>query len=378
MDDITDSLDYGDEERDALLLNLLQDENSFSHLLHALESKTTVTLQSVKLVITQCRDCNGFPSAFIQWIKRQCQPFVAYNAQDRPENLQSQSQLLPSKSIANNEINNVDYSASTNAPSAVKASAKTKKRVTPNTVSNSLDSPLQGNIASTPSSEPMGLNSSERGIKNKISFTNTPLISVNKVVNKKNLDPTEVIIDGREMLDSNLASLNEKNTKRRDASMEIMTTPNSPNSVEIPLKGEVSIQKIPDTMKRSARYSVELIPSSTCDDSLIRRQTIERMSGLFMSLIVNQYISFSDSIPLIAKLCSLSLPGPKEGLQVAVVVTDSGSFPTLLHSSELFHLFIVRLIKGLVPILNILGERIALSFAESSILRRYVTCIDLI
>lgn len=376
MDDITDSLDYGEEERDALLLNLLQDENSYSHLLHALESKTTVTLQSVKLVITQCRDCNGFPSAFIQWIKRQCQPFVAYNAQDRPETLQLQSQLLPLNSIANNGINNVDYSASNNAPSAVKASAKTKRRVTPNTVSNSLDSPLQGNIASTPS-EPMGLNSSERGFKNKISFTNTPLISVNKVGNKKNLYQTEAIIGGKEMLDGSVASFNGKNTKRRDASMEIMTTPNSPNSVEIPLKGEVSIQKIPDTVKRSARYTVELIPSSTFDDSPIRRQTIERMSGLFMSLIVNQYISFSDSIPLIAKLCSLSLPGPEEGWQVAVVVTDSGSFPTLLLCSELFHLFIVRLIKGLVPILNILGERIALSFAESSILRRHVTFVDL-
>jgi hypothetical protein len=375
MDDIMDILDYGEDERDALILDLIQDENSFDHLLHALESKTTVTFQSVKLVITQCRDCNGFPSAFIQWIKRQCQPFVVYSVQDRPENLQSQSQSLPSKDITNIGINNVDNSA-TNATSAIKASSKTKKRVTPNTISNSLDSPLQGNIASTPSSEPMGLNSSERGIKNKISFTNTPLISVNKVESKRNLIATELAIGGNEILDGSVASLNVKNTKKRDASKENMT-PNSPHSVETPLKGGASLQKIPD-MKRSPRYSVELISSSTCDDSSKQRQIIERMSALFISLIVNQYISFSDSIPLIAKLCSLSLPGPKEGLQIVVTVADSNSFPTLLHRSELFHLFIVRTIKGLVPILNILGERIALSFADSSILRRYISWINLI
>jgi hypothetical protein len=376
MDDILDILDNGEEERDALILDLIQDENSFSHLLHALESKTTVTLQSVRLVITQCRDCNGFPSVFIQWIKRQCQPFIAYSVQDRPENLPSQSQSLPSNSITNNGINNVDNSATNATTSAVKASAKTKKRVTPNTISNSLDSPLQGNIASIPSSEPMGLDSSERGIKNKISFTNTPLISVNNVESKGNLIATESVIGGNEVLDGSVASFNVKNTKKRDTSKE-NKTPNSPYSVEIPLKGGTAVQKIPD-MKRSTRYSVELIPSSTCDDSPKQRQTIERMSALFMSLIVNQYISFSDSIPLIAKLCSLSLPGPKEGFQLAVTVADSNSFPTLLHSSELFHLFIVRTIKGLVPILNILGERIALSFAESSILRRYISWIDLI
>lgn len=388
-----DLSDYGEEARDILILKLLQDEKSFDHLLQTLERKTTITLLSVKLVITQCRECNGFPSAFIQWINRQCQPFVAYRVQDYPENLQLESptpltngsQSLPSHNITTHGIDNINHSVSMIGTGIVKASSKTKKRVTPNIVSSSVSSTtsslLQGNIASTPSSEPMGLNSAERGIQNKVILTNTPLTSVDALLNKESLFAAKTVVGVNEILNSSLSSMDLKSTKRGNNSIENMSPNNSSSvgteasTVSEKFLRETSATKITDIIKRSTPYSIKLTPSSGGDDSSEQSQAVKRMSDLFISLIVNQYISFADAIPLIAKLCSLSLPGPKEGVQVDVVVADSDGFPTLLQSSELFHLFIVRTIKGLLPILNLLGERVALGFAESAVLRRFKTLI---
>lgn len=143
----------------------------------------------------------------------------------------------------------------------------------------------------------------------------------------------------------------------------IASTPNSADRMCM------TLPKASSSVNKSAFFSVHMdtatiSPSSTSESVL-------RMSAIFTALIINQHIIFSDAIPLLAKLCSLSLPGPDEKMQIVVTVAENEKFPTLLLSSELYHLFTIETMKKLLPLLTLLGDRVTSGFAESPVISRY-------
>jgi hypothetical protein len=177
---------------------------------------------------------------------------------------------------------------------------------------------------------------------------------------------------------ANCLSSTSTPSKNDQGTIEKLSTP-GPRGGGL-MKG-ISLPKASEIMKRMVPYSVKLVQfgpllreSTASQASQSSSQTVIRMSSVLVSLVLNQYISFADVIPLLAKLCNLSLPGPKEGLSVTVT-TEMDKFPTLLGTSDLFHLFAVKIIKGLLPVLALLGEKVALGFSESPVLRIFAPVI---
>ena len=133
----------------------------------------------------------------------------------------------------------------------------------------------------------------------------------------------------------------------------------------------MSFSKASVSEKKDTFYSVHV--GATVISPSSATEPVIRMSAIFTALIYNQQILFSDVMPLLAKLCSLSLPGPNEKKQIIVSVTDNEKFPTLLLSSDLFHLFVIQTVEKFLPVLKLLGDKVTTGFAESPLLSRCST-----
>ena len=332
-----DATDFVGEGGGMAILELLQDEISTTYLLDYLNRKSGATSTSVTAFVSRFQD---FPGAFLAWVTSQCQPFATYsdhdaNENDQPDNIVSSpfkngasESTYPKKCNTTGITSNHIASAQSDDVLDSKLPLKPKKRMTTNTISLVDGSALIGNISSAPNSAIVIGSSSS-------SATIVPN-QLNKLTEE--LGPA-FYSDSKNMVE--FSKIN-------------------------------SILKAPEIRKKASAYSVRLIPSPMFPPTA--NQAVIRMSKVLITLILNQYVTFADAVPLLARLCSLFLPGPTDALQVIVTVDEISKFPTLLLSSELCHMFAVKAIEGLLPVIKMLGDPIVLAFAESPVLLRYVTC----
>ena len=333
-DDVTDLVGEGGA---MAILELLQDEVLTTNLLDHLNRKSGFTATTVTAFISRFKD---FPGAFLSWVTSQSQPFITYsdhdvNENDLPVNVVPSpfkngvsESAYPKKCNKAVTANNHSTGTLFDEVLDLKSLSKPKKRMTTNTVSLVEGSALIGNISSAPNSFiVIGCSSSATTVPIQLSkFTE----DLNPVLNSEENAPVE-------------------------------------------LSKITSMLKAPEIRKKACAYAVHLIPSPMFPPSA--NEAVVRMSNLLISLILNQYITFADAVPLLARLCSLFLPGPNDVAQVIVTVDEMIKFPTLLSSSELCHVFTMKSIEGLLPVIKMLGDPIALAFAESPVLQRFVVII---
>ena len=332
-----DANDFGGEGGGAAILEFLQDEISTTNLLDHLNRRSGATSTTITALFSRFRD---FPGAFLVWITSQSQPYVTYSDHDANENDQPDN-VVPSpfkngasestwsqKDYRTDTTNNDTDKTLTKEVADARLLSKPKKRMTTNAISLVDGSALIGNISSAPNSAILiGSSSSATAVPTKL----------------------------------------DKSTER------LSPAPSSDSKSTVEFNRIGTARKVPETRKKASAYSVHLIPSPILPPSV--KQAVVRMSNVLISLILNQHVTFADAVPLLARLSSLSLPGPSDALQVIITVEEMNKFPTLLLSSELCHVFTVRVLEGLLPVIKMLGDPIALAFAESPVLQRCVFII---
>ena len=357
MDDTV--FDSGESAIEVLILQLLQNAADTNHLLLALNRKEAISLPSVKLIVAHQREKASFPTSFLNWITHQCQPFFAYTL-DLNDSEDSQIGIDAAPSDNNDLVSN-GSAASTACPviqsavnSTAKLPSKPKKRMTLNSVPSAFGSALSGNIASTPNSADMiGIGTGKES-KTSLWADRENSMSTN-IEQPVQLKPKLAFLDTPEKSGNFEAN---RGTGAKD--------PNSNGFVQA-----MSFSKASVSEKRNALYSVHVDTAVISPSSAT--EPVIRMSAIFTALIYNQQILFSDVMPLLAKLCSLSLPGPNEKKQIFVTVADNEKFPTLLLSSDLFHSFVIETMEKFLPVLKLLGDKVTSGFAESPLLSRYMT-----
>ena len=329
--------DFGGEGGGAAILDFLQDEIATTNLLDHLNRKSGATSTTITTLFSRFRD---FPGSFLAWITSQSQPFVTYSDHDANENDQPDNVVpSPFKNGASESTcsqkdnkagisNNHTAKTVSNEVADAKLLSKPKKRMTTNAIALVDGSALIGNISSAPNSAIL--------IGSSSSATTVP-------------------------------------TKLNKFSGGLSPAPSSDSKNTVEFNRIGTARKVPDTRKKASAYSVHLIPSPILPPSV--RQAVVRMSNVLISLILNQHVTFADAVPLLARLSSLSLPGPSDALQVIITVEEINKFPTLLLSSELCHVFTVRVLEGLLPVIKMLGDPIVLAFAESPVVQRCVFII---
>ena len=336
----------------AAFLQLLQSAADTNHLLQALDRNEAISLPTVKICGAHQREKASVSTSFLNWIAYQCQPFFAYRPLDLNNTEDSQ---LPNNTATpdNSGLASNGSVALTACPvmqspvnkTASKLPNKPKKRMTLNSVPTAIGSILCGNIASTPNSADMiGI-----GKENKTSNSSRDLEQPVQSKSKLNFD-------------DNPEKIGDTETKREIVSKDL----NSNSFVQ-----GMSFSKASVSEKRDTYYSVHV--GATVISPSSATEPVIRMSAILTALIYSQQITFSDVMPLLAKLCSLSLPGPNEKKQIIVSVADNEKFPTLLLSSDLFHLFVIQTVEKFLPVLKLLGEKVTTGFAESPLLSRCST-----
>ena len=91
---------------------------------------------------------------------------------------------------------------------------------------------------------------------------------------------------------------------------------------------------------------------------------ITRISAIFVTLVMRQYIMTTDLILLITRLCNISQQLPTNRLLV-VKVRDITQFPTYLLNSNHLYMFLTQCMNGILPILKVLGGTVCAAFADS-------------
>ena len=319
------------------IFTFLQDAKSVEQLIHVLERKILTTSNDVKLFSHQFNDRKSFPSAFVDWIHLQSQPFTAsrlYEPTTEQTVAPSSSGASPSTqrpahmatTVGEVSISQSDISSQL-ADQGTKSAAKPKKRVTPNSVSSvlagsplSLLTTLQGNIASTPDSpaEPSSLLNEREQVAKMLAASSTP----------------------------------DQSISRND------TTKSKPT---------------PEVLKQTPPPYVVIIRDTPPGGLAEAKETkdwetlVDRLSAVFVALVMNQYVLIADALQLLAKLCSLPLPPSGRCI---IVQADHEQFPTVLRNVRLMHQFVGRCACGLRSLLCVLGDAITSGFAESAILRK--------
>jgi hypothetical protein len=402
--------DWSDSTEDAWemsIIDLLQDEGKTIQLLQILDRKVNASSLPASSLIAQLIDSASFPTFFLNWIAHQIQPFIAYRVRDdsdvQPaETRKADSQLYSAHQAESSVTNRIASSTVIILPSStvgtvsksLNAPLKPKKRMTTNPVSLSVGAALSGNIASASNSSDIWSGGNIGAAKDNTTETKKKFISASKVGPTGNIDKIHVSQDSSFDVQTHNSSSHAESAQNiavqspaAISSAETAYKPSSSSSGESSLrdiKGQAknntsivgshdfkqgsTLSKASDVRKKVAPYSVQLVPSRVTAPS--SNQAVARMSAVLTSLIINQHVTFGDAVLLLAKLCSLSLPGPADGVQVVVTADDGSRFPTLLTSSDLFHLFAVNAVQCLLPVLKILGDPVALGFAESPVLQR--------
>ena len=407
---MSDWSDSPEDAKELSIIDVLLDEAITIQLLQVLDRKVNASSLPASSLIAQFIESASFPTFFLNWIAHQIQPFIAYRARDdsdiQPVETKKSNSLLHAAHQAETcSTNRIAFSTAVilplstveTGPKSLNASLKPKKRMTTNPVSLSAGAALSGNIASASDTADI-LSGGNIGAAN--GNTTEPMkkfIPSNKLGPTINTDRThmqrDAFQDFKNVQTHNLISHSE--SARNSAlllpvAVSSTATTNSPsssslsestlgdngeqvdtNSAPVVSHGLTlgsAVSKASDVRKKVAPYSVQLVSSRATAPS--SSQAVARMSAVLTSLIINQHVTLGDAVQLLAKLCSLSLPEPADGVQVVVIADDGSRFPTLLTSSDLFHLFTVDTVQCLLPIIKILGDPVALGFAESPVLQR--------
>ena len=402
---MSDWSDLAEDAKETSIIHLLLDETRTSQLLQVLDRKVNASTLPANSLISQFIDSASFPTFFLNWIVHQIQPFVAYRVRDESDtNLfeisTSDSQLQRAHRAGSFSTNHTAPSTDAILPSetvskALKAPSKPKKRMTTNPVSLSVGATLSGNIASATNSTEILVGGSGAGSDNSTEPSNKS-ISAQKVSSNANIGKkhkSELFPQGFQDAKMRIGASDAESTQFCAAqspnviSSNVTYNTSSVASSNSSLKGKYehldtalsaagsyglkqgsALSKASDVRKKIVPYSVQLVPSRVTSPS--SNHAVSRMSTVLTSLIINQHITIGDAVLLLAKLCSLSLPDPAEGVQVVVTADDGSKFPTLLTSSDLFHLFTVNTMQCLLPVIKVLGDPVALGFAESPVLQR--------
>lgn len=403
---MNDWSDAAEDAREMSIIDLLLDEAKTIQLLQVLDRKVSASSLTPSSLIAQFTNSASFPTFFLNWIAHQIQPFVAYRVRDdsdiqtmetrKPDTLphvahhvgtSSTNRIAPLAVVILQPSTVETVSKSMNAP------LKPKKRMTTNPVSLSVGAALSGNIASASNSADIlsGGNIGDNTTKSKklipankegqseiIGKTQTFQDSVRDIESIQSHDLTSHAESARNSaaqspvaISSSTITYNPSYSscgKSFSGDVNEVVKTNTSALVAQGFKEGCALSKASDVRKKVAPYSVQLVPSRATAPS--SNQVVARMSAVLTSLIINQHVTFGDAVLLLAKLCSLSLPGPADGVQVVVTADDGSRFPTLLTTSDLFHFFTVNTIQCLLPIIKILGDPVALGFAESPVLQR--------
>ena len=350
------------------IFSFLKEEIQFQQLLQVLERKTVTTPPAIKVFAGQFNDRKGFHSAFLDWVQQQCQPYLSLQLYEPSTDTTPTSSSSPIPNhvttavIAGRQTNAWDNNLETKhiIEQVPKSAAKPKKRVTPNAVSpmpvvgagltavmtGSLG--LQGNIASAPNSSPDALGNA--------------LHDRDKVL-KSMATGAVAVATADQMRRMNLISDNSTSMTPMQHEMKRQSSILTAKSLKRPsLPYNVVISETQTPLLSSPDETMEAREHHRHEEGVIGswRNMVDRVSSVFVALVMNQHVLLNDAIQLLTKLCNVPLP--PSGRYIAVQILDHDLFPTVLQDIELFHYFVGRVAFGLLPIIRLFGDTLLTGF----------------